>query len=116
MEPSLLLVSVNEAVTRRAKSRLVVDIETDRTLCGVVVGVILAAGEVVTAGVVAAGVVAVGVVTTGDVVAGVVGRVEGMGAMTFVVGSEFCTDVIGASGFVAVELSGVDGTVVSTVT
>lgn len=73
MEPSLLLVSVNEAVTRRAKSRLVVDIETDRTLCGVVVGVILAAGEVVTAG----------------VVAGVVGRVEGMGAMTFVVGSEF---------------------------
>ena len=100
MEPSLLLVSVNEAVTRRAKSRLVVDIETDRTLCGVVVGVILAAGEVVTAG----------------VVAGVVGRVEGMGAMTFVVGSEFCTDVIGASGFVAVELSGVDGTVVSTVT
>ena len=100
MEPSLLLVSVNEAVTRRAKSRLVVDIETDRTLCGVVVGVILAAGEVVTAG----------------VVAGVVGRVEGMGAMTFVVGSEFCTDVVGASEFVAVVLSGVDRTVVSTVT
>ena len=97
MEPSLLLVSVNEAVTRRAKSRLVVDIETDRTLCGVVVGVILAAGEVVTAG----------------VVAGVVGRVEGMGAMTFVVGSEFCTDVVGASELVAVVLSGVDRTVVS---
>ena len=79
MEPSLLLVSVNEAVTRRAKSRLVVDIETDRTLCGVVVGVILAAG-VVTAGVVAAGVVAVGVVTTGDVVAGVPVIVESAGA------------------------------------
>ena len=77
----------------------------------VAVGVVMAG--VVAVGRVTTGVVAVGVVMAGVVVADVVGRVEGMGTMTFVVGSEFCTDVVGASGFVAVELSGVDRTVVS---
>ncbi len=96
-----------------------VDEVSKRIMDGEVVGALLVVGRVVlrgivTTGIVAAGVVAAGVVTTGDVAAGVVGRVEGMGAMTFVVGSEFCTDVVGASEFVAVELSGVDRTVVST--
>ena len=105
-----------------------VDDVSKRIMDGEVVGALLVVGRVVLRGVVAVGVVmagvvavgrvttgvvAVGVVTTGDVAAGVVGRVEGMGAMTFVVGSEFCTDVVGASEFVAIELSGVDRTVVS---
>ena len=77
----------------------------------VAVGVVMAG--VVAVGRVTTGVVAVGVVMAGVVVADVVGRVEGMGTMTFVVGSEFSTDEVGASGFVAVELSGVDRTVVS---
>jgi hypothetical protein len=108
-----------------------VDDVSKRIMDGEVVGALLVIGRVVlrgvvTTGVVMAGVVAVGRVTTGVVavgvvmagvvVADVVGRVEGMGTMTFVVGSEFSTDEVGASGFVAVELSGVDRTVVSTVT
>ena len=91
-----------------------VDDVSKRIMDGEVVGALLVVGRVVLRGIVTTGVVAAGVVTTGDVAAGVVGRVEGMGAMTFVVGSEFCTDVVGASEFVAVELSGVDRTVVST--
>jgi hypothetical protein len=81
-----------------------VDDVSKRVMVGVVVGALLVVGSVVLRGivstcVVAVGVVAVGVVTTGvvttgvvatgDVAEGVVGRIEGIGTMTFVIGSEF---------------------------
>jgi hypothetical protein len=63
-----------------------VDDVSRRVMGGVVVGALLVVGKDVARGIVATVVVTTGVVTTG---VGVVGRVEGMGTMTFVVGSEF---------------------------
>jgi hypothetical protein len=68
-----------------------VDDVSRRVMGGVVVGALLVVGKDVARGIVATVVVTtIGVVgVVGVVAAGVVGRVEGMGTMTFVVGSEF---------------------------
>ena len=100
----VLLFVISIAAKLPSPNPKTVDDVSKRVMVGVVVGALLVVGSVVlrgivatgvvatgvvAAGVVAAGVVTTGVVTTGVVAAGVVGRVEGMGAMTFVVGSEF---------------------------
>ena len=109
----VLLFVISIAAKLPSPNPKTVDDVSKRVMVGVVVGALLVVGSVVLWGIVTTGVVAAGVVATGVVAAGVVGRVEGTGSLTFVVGSEFCTDEVGTSEFVTVELSGAGRAVVS---
>ena len=95
----VLLFVISIAAKLPSPNPKTVDDVSKRVMVGVVVGALLVVGSVVlrgivstcvvAVGVVAVGAVTTGVVTTGDVAEGVVGRIEGIGTMTFVIGSEF---------------------------